>query len=363
MSGRDLFLGIDLGGSKILAGVVAPEGQILSRAKRATPFAEGPEALAGALSEAVDEAMASAGIGRERIAAVGMGSPGPLDPERGVILRTPNIAVEKFAVGPWLARSLGAPVVLDNDVHMALYGEFRAGAAQGRQSVVGLWIGTGVGGAILQDGAIVHGVNRNAGEIGHMTLDARRTRPGKPQGTLEWEASKTGIARHVLKGIRRGRKSSLAKFVGGKKKKAGKDKHSTAARAERLHSSDLAAAFTEKDRLAVAAVERSGRYVGIAVANLFDVLAPELFVLGGGVATSLGGRYLAIVRAAANEYAFTTDLGGIRIALSRLGDDAGLLGAALAAQARSTGAAKVGGRGPAKPRTGTRKRAGGMQPA
>lgn len=383
MSGRDLFLGIDLGGSKILAGVVAPEGRILSRAKRATPFADGPEALAGALSEAVDEAMASAGVGRARIAAVGMGSPGPLDPERGVILRTPNIAVEKFAVGPWLARSLGAPVVLDNDVHMALYGEFRAGAAQGRQSVVGLWVGTGVGGAILQDGAIVHGVNRNAGELGHMILDARRTRPGKPQGTLEWEASKTGIARHVLKGIRRGKKSSLAKFVGGKKKgngktgdknadnsgdnsslkgKAGKDKRAHASGGERLHSSDLAAAYAEKDRLAVAAVERSGRYVGIALANLFDALAPELFVLGGGVATALGGSYLAIVRAAANAYAFTTDLGGIRIALSRLGDDAGLLGAALAAQERSASAAKVGGRGPATARAGPRKRAGGTQP-
>ena len=294
-----------------------------------------------------------------------MGSPGPLDPERGVILRTPNIAVEKFAVGPWLARSIGAPVVLDNDVHMALYGEFRAGAAQGRQSVVGLWIGTGVGGAILQDGAIVHGVNRNAGEIGHMILDARRTRPGKPQGTLEWEASKTGIARHVLKGIRRGKKSSLAKFVGGKRKKASKQrgKHSTEARGERLHSSDLATAFAEKDRLAVAAVERSGRYVGIAVANLFDALAPELFVLGGGVATSLGGSYLAIVQPPRTNFVHSRPTSAGSASRCAAPNDAGLLGAALAAQARSTGAGKAGGRGSAKARTATRKRAGGTQPA
>ncbi len=326
MSGRNLFLGIDLGGSKILAGVVTAEGKILSRAKAPTPFADGPDALRIALRDTSLEALKSAGTGTERIAGIGMGSPGPLDPERGVILRTPNIAVAHLAIGPWLTGELGAPVTLDNDVHMAVYGEARAGAARGRDSVVGIWIGTGVGGAILRNGSIVHGANRNAGELGHMILDARRAKAGRSNGTLEWEASKTGIARHIRKKVKRGAKSKLARHVrsGGKGKLA----------AERLHSSDLAKAFVAGDRPTVEAVERSARYVGIAVANLFDVLAPDLFVLGGGVATALGKAYLDLVRGVAAELAFSTELSPVRISLSRLGDDAGMLGAALAAADR-----------------------------
>ncbi|MEO8190345.1 MAG: ROK family protein [Acidobacteriota bacterium] len=318
MSARDLFLGIDLGGSKILAGVVTARGRILSRSKTATPFSEGGEALLSALKDTAGSALADAGVSRARLSGIGMGSPGPLDPARGLILRTPNISVTRLAVGPWLSRELGAPVVLDNDVHMAVYGEFLAGAARGKARVVGIWVGTGVGGCVLWDGKIVHGVNRNAGEIGHMILDARRAKRGERRGTLEWEASKTGIARHVRKAVEHGKKSSLARRVRGK--------------GERLHSSDLAAAFEAQDPPVVAAVENSARYVGIAIANLFDVLAPELFVLGGGVAAALKGPYLELVSATAREHAFTTELGTPRIVLSRLGDDAGLLGAALAAR-------------------------------
>ncbi|MEP7132916.1 MAG: ROK family protein [Acidobacteriota bacterium] len=318
MSDRDLFLGIDLGGSKILAGVVTARGKILSRSKTATPFSGGGEALLVALKDTAASALADAGVSRGRLSGVGMGSPGPLDPARGLILRTPNIAVKRLAVGPWLSRELGAPVVLDNDVHMAVYGEFLAGAARGKARVVGIWVGTGVGGCVLWDGKIVHGANRNAGEIGHMILDARRAKAGDARGTLEWEASKTGIARHVRKAVKRGKKSRLARRVRGE--------------GERLHSSDLAEAFQADDPPVVAAVENSARYVGLAIANLFDVLAPELFVLGGGVSAALKGPYLALVRATAREHAFTTELGSPRIMLSRLGDDAGLLGSALAAR-------------------------------
>lgn len=324
MTAKNLFLGIDLGGSKILAGVVTREGRILSRAKARTPFAKGAKALLEALRGTAVEALADAGVGNDRILAVGMGSPGPLDPERGVILRTPNIDVRKLAVGPWLARELGSPVFIDNDVHMAVYGELHAGAAVGRRDVVGIWVGTGVGGAVVRDGRLVHGANRNAGEIGHMILDASRARPGEPRGTLEWQAAKTGIARHIRKAARKGKSSRLAKRLRSKKQ------------TERLHSTDLAEALAAGDRLAIAAVRRSAESVGIAVANIWDLIARELFVLGGGVVAALKGEYVSIVRRTAQRYAFTTELARIRIVASRLGDDAGLLGAALAARDRAS---------------------------
>jgi glucokinase len=317
---RDRYVGVDLGGSKILAGVVSPTGKILSRAKRPTPFASGAKALARALVETVSEALAAARVDTERIVAIGMGSPGPLDPETGVVLRTPNIAVRRFPAGKILSSEFGAPLLLDNDVHMAVFGELLSGAARGRESVVGLWIGTGVGGCVIWNGKVVHGVNKNAGELGHMTLDARKAEKGEGRGTLEWEASKTGIVRMLKKHIARGGKTRLAGKVSGK--------------AERLHSGDLARAFRKGDEAAVRAVRHSARYVGIAVANLFDALAPELFLLGGGVVESIGRPYLSLVARSARQHAFTRELGEVRIAMSRLGDDAGMLGAALAARQR-----------------------------
>jgi len=254
------------------------------------------------------------------VIAIGLGSPGPLDPEKGIVLRTPNIAVKRFPVGPLLSKRFGVPVVLDNDVHMAVYGEWVAGAARGYRHVIGLWVGTGVGGCVIWDGRVVSGVNRNAGEIGHMILDARKARPGKGKGTLEWEASRTGIERMLAKELRRGRRSKLARSLAGNR--------------GRLKSGDLAKAYRAGDKAVVAAVEHSGRYLGLAVSNLFDALAPELFLLGGGVAGALGKPYLALVRESANAHAYSTELGKIRIALSRLEDDAGLLGAALAARER-----------------------------
>ena len=317
---KDLYLGIDLGGSKILAGVVTPSGKVLSRVKTATPFASGSAALAAALKDTAAQALKAARADKSRLIAIGLGSPGPLDPRSGVVLRTPNIAVRKFPAGKILSEAFGAPVTLDNDVHMAVYGELVAGAARGVRNVVGFWIGTGVGGCVIADGQVVHGVNQNAGELGHMILDRRKAGKRVGRGTLEWEASKTGIARRIRRQVRKGKKTRLAKHVRGSGK--------------RLHSSDLARAFRDGDKVAVQAVEHSARSVGIAVANLFDAFAPELFLLGGGVAESIGRPYLDLVLRSAREHAFTRELGDVRVVASALKDDAGMLGAAFAARAR-----------------------------
>ncbi|HKD11147.1 MAG TPA: ROK family protein [Thermoanaerobaculia bacterium] len=317
---KDLYLGIDLGGSKILAGVVTPSGKVLSRVKTATPFASGSAALARALTDTAAAALKAARAEKGRLIAIGLGSPGPLDPRSGVVLRTPNIAVRRFPAGRILSEAFGAPVVLDNDVHMAVYGELVAGAARRVRNVVGFWIGTGVGGCVIADGQVVHGVNQNAGELGHMILDARKAGKRVGRGTLEWEASKTGMARMIRKQVRKGKKTRLAKHVSGSGK--------------RLHSNDLARAFRDRDKVAVQAVEHSARSVGIAVANLFDALAPELFLLGGGVAESIGRPYLDLVLRSAREHAFTRELGDVRVVASALKDDAGMLGAAFAARAR-----------------------------
>ena len=317
--GRDLYAGVDLGGTKILTAIVAADGTILARAKRDTPFENGVSALLAALSGSVHDALSAARATADRLVAIGMGSPGPLDLARGILLRTPNIGVRRVRFREHFEKEFHVPLVLDNDVHMAVFGEMHAGSGRGARNVIGIWVGTGVGGCVIVDGKVIHGINQNAGEIGHMILDAKKSSPGKSRGTLEWEASKTGIVRHLRKAVRKGEKTMLAKYLGHH---------------ERLHSSHLAEALAAGDGPARRALERSARYVGIAMANLFNVFAPELFILGGGVVEDVGAPYVRIAASAANENAFSTELAKIKVAATHLKGDAGALGAALAARER-----------------------------
>jgi glucokinase len=316
-----LTLGIDLGGTKILAGVVSARGKVLSRAKARTPFASGAAALGEAILATAAEALALAAVPEGKLGAIGIGSPGPLDPDHGIVLRTPNIAARNLRVSRLLARRFRAPVALDNDVHMALFGEFRAGAGRGFRNLVGVWVGTGIGGGVIVNGELVRGANKNAGEIGHMILDAGRAEGGGGKSTLEWEASKTGIARLLKEWSREGEKTTLRRLLrhGG-----------------RLDSADLGRAFRARDPLARRAVVHSARSVGIAIANLFNVLSPEVFILGGGIVEDLGRSYVSAVRRTARQFAFSTELANVRVEASRLGSDAGIVGAALAARERFT---------------------------
>jgi len=323
---RDHYVGVDLGGTKILAGVFSARGDWRGRDKRATPFASRGTILAEAIAATIKSALEDASIPKGRIAAIGIGSPGPLDPDRGLILRTPHLAARRVRIGPILAKEFSCPVILDNDVHMAMVGEWRRGAGRGHRNLVGFWIGTGVGGCVISEGRVVRGVNRNAGELGHMIVDACTASPGTDKGSLEWEASKSGMTRWLRKEMRRGRKSILRDLV---------------FKRGRLHSRELGQAYRDGDRLAIEALERSARYLGVAIANVFDAIAPGLFILGGGVVEDVGAPYVRLARRAAVEHAFSTELAKPRVVASRLKDAAGPLGAALAA--REVHSARRGG--------------------
>ncbi len=316
----DLALGIDLGGTKILAGVVEGRGKILGRGKLKTPFAGSERALEEALVAAADAALSEAGQSRGSVGSLGVAAPGPLDTRRGLILRAGNLAVKNFEILARLGKAFPkARRRLENDVRLAAYGEAHLGAGRGAPLVVAVWVGTGIGGAVIWNGRIHTGRNRNAGELGQMQIDIRKAEPGRTDTTLEGIASKVGITRYLAREVKRGKRTLLKKVVRRKD--------------ERLKGSDLKEAWEAGDRLTRKAVARSALAVGMSMANIFDLLAPDLFVLGGGVAQDLGKPYLSQVRRWAEAFAFTTELGGIRIEPSALGDDAGLLGAALFSRA------------------------------
>jgi glucokinase len=314
-----LALGIDLGGTKILAGAVDGANKVVGRGKLRTPFEDGEGAIEEALVAAADLALREAGASREAVGALAVASPGSLDAQKGVVLRAGNLAARNWAV----LDALRAPFPnarrrLENDVRLAALGEARLGAGRGAETMVAVWVGTGIGGAVIRDGRIHAGRNRNAGEIGMTRIDFRRARPGSIEGTLEGIAAKVGITAWLRKKIAAGGTTCLEKAVSRKD--------------ARLKGSQLREAVEKKDALALRALERSAKAVGLAIANVFDVLSPDVFVLGGGVAVDVGAFYLAGVRKWADAFAFTQELGSLRVEPAALGDDAGLLGAALYAR-------------------------------
>lgn len=312
-------LGIDLGGTKILGAVVGSDQRILGRAKRPTPAREGGPAILEAMVACVDEALANAGLARGDIAAAAIGSPGPLDTKAGIILFSANLNVKNYPIGPELSAALDRPVVVQNDVRVGGYAEFRLGAGRGYRDIIAAFVGTGIGGCLIRGGEIVNGSTGNAGEIGHIIIKAGGPRCGcGARGCMEALASKTAIGRRIQKAVRKG----LPTVLGDKMARKG----------GRLKSGDLAEAVATKDLVALKEVHRAAHYLGLGIGSLINVLGPEIVIIGGGVAGALGSPYIDLVRTAAQSQALTDPEGHIRIEPAALGDDAGILGAALLAR-------------------------------
>src|SRR5262249_11293480 len=167
---RRFVLGLDLGGTKINAAVLDESGNVLSSAREKTEAELGPEAVLERIVQTGTKALQGAVIGAEHLYTVGIGSPGPLDWRSGVIIESAHLHFDNFPLGARLAQSFGCPVFVDNDVNAGTYGEFKRGAARGADYVLGMFVGTGIGGGIVIHGKLHHGFSKNAGEVGHMVV-------------------------------------------------------------------------------------------------------------------------------------------------------------------------------------------------
>ncbi|WP_422926121.1 ROK family protein [Singulisphaera sp. PoT] len=317
-------VGIDLGGTKVLAGVVSAENRILGRGKRNTPAKEGAQAILDTIVGCVQDALAEAKVSATDIAAAGVGSPGPLDPDSGVILFSSNLNVQNFPLGPDLAGKLNRPVLVQNDVRVGGYGEFKLGAGVGYENIIAAFVGTGIGGCLIDRGQVVTGATGNAGEIGHIVLKAGGPKCGcGARGCMEALASKTAIARRIDKAIRKGVPTVLREKLS---KKSG-----------RLKSGELAAAVAIGDPVALREVHRAAHFLGLGLGSLMNVFGPEIVIIGGGVTGALGDSFVDLVRTSARRQAIIDQEAKIKIVRAALGDDAGILGAALLARERFLG--------------------------
>jgi glucokinase len=311
-------IGMDLGATKILAGVVSAEGKVLGVAKRATKPQSGPEKVVERMVKTAQEAVKAAGLKMDEIAGLGVGAPGPLDPDRGLILTTPNMpGWENVPLAKSLSEGLGLPAFIENDVNLGTLGEWALGAGQGVKDLIGIFVGTGIGGGLILNGQLRQGWRKVCAEFGHTILLAEGPVCGcGNRGCLEALASRTAIERDIWAGIEAGRESLIPKIMGKESR-------------ERLTSGALAEAWEKDDPLVREVIGRSQFYLGLAVASFVNFIDPEMVVLGGGMVEALGDKYLEPIRWVAYQN-FINKRGAkdVKIVAARLGDQAGFLGAA-----------------------------------
>lgn len=322
LAGDGYVAAVDLGGTKILAAIIAPNGEILSRAKKSTGKDGRPGPVLDRIAEAVRKAAAGAGVELGQIRAVGIGAPGPVDAEAGVLRTAPNLDEwENVPVADELGARLGVPVALENDVRAAVLAEQAAGAGRGVRTWIAIWPGTGIGGGIVLDGQLWRGATGAAGELGHITVKAGGPRCGcGAKGHLEALASRTAIVRELAERAKHGHATVLERVEGG---------------VAESRSGDLADAFQKGDKEVVRAVDRAAKFLAMGIASVANTVNPEMVVIGGGLTEALGDPFVRMIEAELRGRPMRAATDELRVVQSQLGDDAGITGAALIARRRA----------------------------
>lgn len=307
-------VGVDLGGTKILTALVDEGGAVRHRHRRATPQ-QGPEAVVAAIAESVDVVLRASRIGHGDLLGVGIGAPGPLDPRSGVVFQPPNLAGwYNVPLADLLRQRLELSVFVENDANAAALGEWWAGAGRGVHDLVYITVSTGIGGGLIINDTLVHGVSGTAGEIGHMTIDLNGPRcVCGNAGCLEVLASGKAIARMAQEAIAARRSTKALDLAGG--------------HPEHITAELVATAARQGDAVAREIFDRAGTYVGVAVASVLNLLNPASIVIGGGVSKA-GDLLFDPVRRTARERAFERPARDAEIVPAALGDDVGVVGTA-----------------------------------
>lgn len=301
----DVLIGIDIGGTQLRAAVYPNDGSRNAIVQKRIPT-RGKEPSIDRLLRLIADILPP----RDRLIGIAAAVPGPTDPSAGLVISCPNIpGWEALPLRKLLHERFNAPAAIGNDANLAALGEWRFGAARGHHYVLYFTFSTGIGGGVIMNDELLLGSRGLAAELGHVTIcvDGPICSCGK-QGHLEAVASGTGIANYVKAQLAAGRSSSLPK-----------DPAPTA--------KDVSKAALQGDELAVEAMQRAGRFAGIALANYLHIFNPTIIIMGGGVSSS-GEIFLGPVRKSMEENVISKEyLNNLTLTTAQLGDDAGLLGA------------------------------------
>ncbi len=312
---QKLIIGLDLGGTNVVAVLVTEKGKVLAKTDFPTEGAKGPEYVIKNIAEKAVLMVGNAGYKIKDVWRAGIGSPGPMDSKKGVIIGAVNLpGWTRVELKKKLEGRLKVNVGVDNDANCAVYGEAWMGAAKGAANVVGFTLGTGVGGGIVVDGKLVRGANYNAAEIGHTTVhpEGRLCKCGV-KGCLEQYASASSIANSAKDRIKAGALSSITEMVKGDINK--------------ITSQTVYEAVQNGDRTANEVWSEFIEYLSIGVANAVQTLNPEVIVIAGGVINAGDGLFEPL-REAVRKKTFALTFGAAKIVPARLGGLAGAIGAA-----------------------------------
>ncbi len=306
-----LAIGVDLGGTKIQAAIVDSEGTVINSRRLGTDVEGGPSKVVDDIAHAVRTGL---GADLSEIEAIGVGVAGQVDPVTGLVRSSPNLKWTDFPFGEWLEEALGVPVVIDNDVQAATWGEWKHGAGRGIDDLIVLFVGTGVGGGAVTGGRLLTGRSGLAGEMGHVTIVAGGRQCTCPnQGCLEAYVGGWAIAERAVEAV----------MANGDAGRGLLDR----ARGEEITALLVSQAAARGDELAADIMDRTGRYLGAGLVGLLHVFEPARVVFGGGVIEGSPGLIdVAELVARANAIPAYTD--GLEFRRSELGADAGVIGSA-----------------------------------
>lgn len=316
MSEHSSYVGVDIGGSSIKAGLVSARGEVRFRLRAPLPLEHGRESLLAALDECIEACLAQASTGD--VGGIGIAAPGTMDLEAGVILQPFNLPEwEDLPLRQLAAARFERPVILQNDANAAAYGEYWAGAGRGSRSLMFWTLGTGVGGGIVLNGEVLTGAHGHAGECGHTIIQA----DGGPRsdygihGSVELYVGGRALVRRCHEALDAGKTSRLREV------------------SSNITPVEIAAAADQGDELARQLIRETARYLGIATVNVMHTVNPELILIGGamtfgGAGSPIGELFLGELRRTVRETAFRIPAARTQIEFASLGNDAGFIGAA-----------------------------------
>lgn len=313
------YLGIDLGGTNIAAGVVDEEYKIIAKAKTSTLRHRTAEEIVNSMADVAREAVKEADLSLEDIESIGVGSPGTVDSDRGIIVYANNIGFLNTPVGDMLFEKLGRPVYVENDANAAAYGEFVAGSAKDANSAVCITLGTGVGGGIIIDGKIYSGFNYAGAELGHTVIevDGAECTCGR-RGCFEAYSSATGLIRMTKEAMDAHPESKMHEMMGD-------------------HISGRLAfnAMRANDSAAAGVVEKYIKYLAAGITNVINIFQPEVLCIGGGVCNE-GSALLDPLKKIISQEVYTRRSDkNTEIVIASLGNDAGIIGAAFLGRSKA----------------------------
>ncbi|MFZ5829288.1 MAG: ROK family protein [Planctomycetota bacterium] len=309
-----LYLGVDIGGTKLQASLVTEAGAMICRERTATPRTGGPERVVAALEKLIEDTLAKAKTERERLTAIGLAVPGVVDPSQGRVVVTPNMSLTGVAISILLEARFKVPVAMGNDGNLGALGERWLGSARNAKSAVAILVGTGIGGGLVRKGKLWRGARESAGEIGHivMQIDGPLCGCGN-RGCFEALASRTAIERDIRQAIAEGRQSVLTTLCDGD--------------LSVIRSGAIRKALEAEDSLVTEVMHRASEIIAYGCLTVRHLVDPEVIVLGGGLVMACSDFMLPIIENIVGSDNLPGAREGGRVLLSALGDDAVVLGA------------------------------------